>query len=552
MDKNELIELLNEFRSLPAENEWLEFKEAKENYDFSKLGKYFSSISNEANLKGKRYGWLIFGVTDKTKEVVGTNYRSEEASLDKLKREVAIKTNNGTTFMEIYEVEVEGKRVIMFQIPAALNGMPTSWEGHFYGRDNESQVPLSTIEYEEIRNQAGKDFTGEICEEATINDIDTNAIKKAREEYKVKNPKQAQEVDGWNDVTFLNKAKVLKNGKITYAALILLGKEESEYLLDSYVAKITWILKDENNIEKDYEHFTIPFILTGDKVYDKIRNLNYRYIPSQTTLFPLEVKQYEPYIIREALNNCIAHQDYQARGKINVVEKSDELIFSNLGSFIPGTIENVIKNNAPTEYYRNKFLANAMVNLNMIDTIGSGIRKMFTIQAKRFFPMPYYDLQENGRVVLSISGKIIDENYSRLLFNNDELDLETIFLLDKVQRGRKITKEQSDYLRKDGFIEGRYPNVFVSSKIAEITDHKEKYIKNRGFDKQYYKDLVIEYLKEYNQASRANINGLLMDKLPDVLTDLQKKKKISNILYEMNGIKIKNVGTRQNPIWKLA
>lgn len=86
------------------------------------------------------------------------------------------------------------------------------------------------------------------------------------------------------------------------------------------------------------------------------------------------------------MNNCIAHQDYTLNGKISVVEREDGILtFSNSGTFIPESVEHVINADAPESRYRNPFLANAMVNLNLIDTIGSGIKRMFNIQRKNTF-----------------------------------------------------------------------------------------------------------------------------------------------------------------------
>ncbi|MFL0198121.1 hypothetical protein ACJDU8_21515 [Clostridium sp. WILCCON 0269] len=122
--------------------------------------------------------------------------------------------------------------------------------------------------------------------------MDKNAILKAREQYKIKNPKLEQECDSWHDEVFLNKAKLTVNGKMTKTAILLLGKEESEHYLSPAVAKISWILKDERNMEKDYEHFGPPFIISVDRVFEKIRNLKYRYL-TENTLFPTEITQYE-------------------------------------------------------------------------------------------------------------------------------------------------------------------------------------------------------------------------------------------------------------------
>ncbi|MBU3181177.1 RNA-binding domain-containing protein [Clostridium psychrophilum] len=553
MSIDELEKLLDEYRSLPLETEWLEFKEAKNTYDFNKLGKYFSALSNEANLKGKRFGWMVFGVEDKNRKIVGTNYRANRASLDSLKHEISMKTTNNITFIEIHELMLTEGRVIMFQIPAAPQGIPIAWEGHFYGRDSESIGPLNLQEIEEIRQQRTReDWSAQICDEATIKDLDSQAILKARLEYKNKNPKLAEDSDKWDDRTFLDKAKVTIKGKITRTAIILLGKEESEHFIGPSVSKITWVLKDDNNIEKDYEHFGPPFLINVDKVFEKIRNLKYRYL-TENTLFPTEITQYDPYVIREVLHNCIAHQDYTLMGRINLVEKSEKLIFTNCGSFIPQTIEKVIDQDAPQEYYRNQFLANAMVSLNMIDTIGSGIKKMFIKQMQRYFPLPDYDLKNPERVKVGIMGKIIDENYTKLLLKNTYFDLKTVIALDKVQKKEPLTVAERKFLKNQKLIEGRNPNIYVVSQVAAATGDKVSYIKNRAFNNEYYKKLIIDFITEFKQASRKEIDKLLLDKLPDILDEKQKHKKISNILTKManRDRSIINCGPRTKPNWML-
>ncbi len=365
---------LKRLLSCSGETEVLEFKEAKNSYNFNKLGKYFSALANEANLLGQEEAWLVFGVKDSDKSIVNTRYRTDSAKLQSLKEGIADKTTNRITFKEIFEVNEPQGRVILFQIPAAPSGIPVAWEGHYYGRDGEALVPLNLEELERIRKQSqADDWSIGMCEQASLSDLSTEAITKARELYLVKNPDLADEIPQWDDVTFLNKARLCVRGRITRTAILLLGRPESEHFISPAVARISWILKDRDNIEKDYAHFGCPFLLTVEQVYAKIRYIKYRYLATGS-LFPDEVDSYDPYIVREALNNCIAHQDYTLGGKINVVESEDSvLVFSNMGSFIPGTIENVIASDAPESRYRNSFLANAMVNLNMIDTIGSGV-----------------------------------------------------------------------------------------------------------------------------------------------------------------------------------
>jgi ATP-dependent DNA helicase RecG len=553
MTEARLKQKLTELRSLPAETEVVEFKEANNGFDFHKLGKYFSALCNEANLNGKPEAWLVFGVENNNKNIVGSLYRhNNRPHLDSLKSEIANKTTSRITFIEIYELNFPEGRIVMFQIPPAPRGIPVAWEGHYYGRDGEDLSPLNAEEYERIRSQVLQvDWSAVTCNDAQLTDLDPQAIAKAKENFKNKFPEQAIDVETWDDLTFLNKAKVTKRGKITRAAIILLGKSESEHFINPAEAKIRWILKDKDGIEKDYAIFSSPLLLSVDEVYKKIRNLKYRYIRDET-LFPEEVVQYEPYVIREAINNCIAHQDYTGGGRINVVEKDDELIFTNVGNFIPGSVENVIREDAPEEVYRNPFLASAMFNLKMVDTIGSGIRRMFTYQRSRFFPMPEYDFS-GGKVKLTITGKVIDLNYARILAQNPMLSLLEIMLLDKVQKRNQLSNEELKLLRTKGLVEGKKPHIIISAKVAQTTGQKAAYTRNKAFSKQQYFDWIIKGIKDHGSLSRQDIEQLIWDRLSALYTDKQKKTKITNLLSELRdkGL-IKNIGTDNKPKWVLV
>ncbi len=524
---------LDHLRLQTSETEVLEFKEAKNTYDFNKLGKYFSALSNEANLLGKEDAWLVFGIKDKDKSIVDTQFRTDTAKLQSLKAEIANKTTHRITFKEIYELNTEEGRVVLFQIPPAPKGIPVAWAGHYYGRDGEQLNALNLEELERIRKQSrADDWSIGICEQATISDLSEEAISKARELYAVKNSCLLEEIEQWDDMTFLNKAKICIKGRITCTAILLLGKPESESLINPAVAKISWILKDRDNIEKDYAHFCCPFLLSIEKVHKKIRNLKYRYLPGGS-LFPDEVDSYDPYIIREALNNCIAHQDYTLGGKINVIENEDSLlIFVNMGSFIPQTIENVITSDAPESQYRNCFLSNAMVNLNMIDTVGSGIKRMFTIQKKKFFPLPEYTLT-NNQVKVTITGKVLDMNYAKHLAQMPELSLDDIMLLDKIQKHKPLNDAEIKKLRQKRLIEGRKPNFHISSQVAGKTGQKISYINLKGIDDDYCKKIITDYLHEFSEGKRADFEKILLNKLPAVLDEQQKKNKVRNCLQAL-------------------
>lgn len=543
--------ILNNLVTLPSENEVVEFKEAKNQYDFKKLGKYFSALSNEANLRNQPFGWLVFGIEDKNHKVVGTDFRINRSDLDKIKGEIANKTTNRITFIEIHEVERESRRVLLFQIPAAPKGLPIAFDGHYYARDGEELCPLNLEKLERIRAQVfQEDWSKEIVQNADLDDLDEEAIAVARKNFKSKFPDKAEEMQNWDTITFLNKAKVTIKGKITRTALILLGKDESEHLLSPAEVKIRWKLVDKNNNDIDYEIYGLPLLLSIEKVFAKIRNIKYRYM-QEGTIFPEEVSKYEPYSIREAINNCIAHQDYSKGARINIIEHDDKLVFTNYGTFIPGSIEKVIIDDAPEEVYRNKFLATAMFNLKMVDTAGGGIKKIFHFQRARFFPMPDYDFSDN-KVKVSIPGEILDLDYAHLLARNKDLTLEEIILLDKVQKRIQLTLEEEKYLRSKKLIEGRKPNYHISLNVAKKTGLKATYTKNKAFDKSYYLDLIIKAITQHKELSRKDIDDLLWSKLPDIMSNPQKKNKIGNLITELRtNNKIVNLGTPKDPKWNL-
>ena len=541
----DIYEIFNNLR-YHYEDEVVEFKKAENSFDFDDLGKYFSALSNEANLRDKDFAWLVFGVENKTREAIGTTYKNSMTSLQKLKHDLAQHTTDRNTFRDIFELKVDGKRVLMFQVPAAPRGIPMGWHGHFYARQGESLVALDMSKYEEIRRQtAVEDWSKQIVKDASINDLDDEAIAQAREGYKQHYPKQKKEVDGWSDEVFLNKAKLTIDGKITKAAILLLGKPESVHYLN-HIGEIVWRLAGKDNVG---QVFSIPFLLTTTEVMHKIRNYPFKIFPNNSFL-PGEGMKYDTETILEALHNCIAHQDYTKNARIIVIEREDELEFSNSGRFFEGTYEDYISGERIPKHYRNPFLAQAMANIKMIDTEGFGIHKMFVSQKDRYLPMPDYDKSDSDNVVLTLPGNVIDENYSLLLLEHSDIDLTTAVLLDRVQKGKPINDSAVKRLRKEGLIEGRKPHFYVSKQIAKATNKQVEYTLKKGFDDAECQEWVMKALNDHEVLSRKQINELLWGKLPIDYSEEQKMKKIDNLLQKMRKSHV--VYTDKNRLWHLV
>ncbi len=535
------------------ESEVVEFKRAGDAFSTSEIGKYFSALANEANLRDCEQAWLVFGIDNKSRSVIGTDYREDKERLHGLKHQISQDTSPAVTFHEIYELAHEQGRVLMFEIPAAPQGMPIAWKGHYYARAGESLTHLGLDKLDTIRAQTGvMDWSVQVVEDATIDNLDPKALAKAKSSFARKHANRFAEgeVAGWSDTLFLNRAKLTLNGKITCAALLLLGKAEAASLLSPHPAQMTWKLEGS---ERAYEHFGPPFFLNTTALYQKIRNFQIRILP-EDELFAIELAKYDQKIILEALHNCIAHQDYQRNSRIIVTEHPDRLILENEGSFFEGVPSDYIAGHKTPRRYRNPFLAQAMVELSMIDTMGYGIHEMYSGQRRRFFPMPDYDLSDANVVQMTIHGKIVDALFSRMLMQKTDLSLEEVLALDRVQKHLPLDDEAMiKHLRRRKLIEGRKPNFYLSAKVASAADAKADYIHTRGQDDIFYAKLIMDYLGKYHSATRQDINKLLLNKLSDALGDKKKETKIANLLTNMRRAgKIKNSGSRRAPNWEIA
>ena len=533
------------------ENEVVEFKNVGDSYSTSDIGKYFSALSNEANLRDQEQAWLVFGVDNRSRSVVGSAYRTDMDRLNGLKQQIASDTEPGVTFRDIHVLETEKGRVIMFEIPAAPLGIPIAWKGHYYARAGESLTSLGLDKQDDIRAQTrGMDWSAQIVAEATLAHLDQAALARARENFALKyaNRFREGEIMGWRDDVFLDRARLTIDGRPTRTTLLLLGKPEAAHFLSPHPAQMTWRLE---GIERAYQHFGPPFLLNTTALYQKIRNIQMRILP-EDELLAVEVAKYDQKIVLEALHNCIAHQDYRRNGRILVTEQPDLLIFENEGSFFEGQPADYLTGHKTPRRYRNPFLAQAMVELNMIDTMGYGIHEMFAGQARRFFPMPDYDLNDPQAVKMTLYGRVVDAAYSRALIQKADLSLEDVLALDRVQKRLPLDEKTVRHLKRSKLIEGRKPNFHVSAAIANAAEAKAAYIKTRALSDSYYRTLITEYLEKFGKASRTDLDDLLRDKLSDALDEEQKLNKIANLITSMRRAgEIQNAGSRKAPQWML-
>lgn len=530
--------LLREYPQENARCEWKEFKNLKNSFCRNEKNDVISYVSAIANMDG---GDLVIGVHDKTLEIVGTdtyNYDKQKAILRLTERCVNLSTED--LYIDEFITDDTNRKVWVIHIPKHLPKRPVFAHNKAWQRIEDSLVEMTTERMSTILDEpifSETDWSAQIVSDATIDDLDEVAIAKARMMFKKVHSRIPEaEVNAWTVETFLSKCGIMKNGGITRAAIILLGKYESAFKLRPAVVQVTWTRRDEKQDVVDYEHFTVPFILTVDEILSKIENLTMREMPGGT-LFPDTMKQYDDYTIREALHNCIAHQDYTMQQRINFVENPTYLYYSNAGSFIPGTLENALTNEEPQAYFRNECLCRAMVDFNMIDTVSRGIKKMFNEQWRRHFPMPDYEIDaKNRKVSVRIYGNEINKQYTNLLKTNDSLTLWDCISLDAVQKGRTIHEDVAQNLLNRGLIEGEAPNYTISLGIAKATNQLQGYTKQKGLDKEKMKQMILQYLKNAGTdgAKRDSIYEYIKDVMPQVKTHEQQLRLLGDILSALS------------------
>ena len=551
---------LDAFRCLPVETEWLEFKEAKGSFDTDAFGRYVSALSNEANLLGRDAGWLIFGVKDKiaattgTRPVVGSLFASQPADLNELKLQVFNHTSPALGLDNPFEVAhpdcAPGSRVLMWRIPAALRGMPVSWKGHYWGRSGEALGALPLNKFDTLRAQSSLQDWSAVLATDDWDLLDPLAIEHSQALYKrrhathpqVLSTLQQQSISDW-----LHGLRLAKNGQLTRAALVLMGKPTAATALGGPTPRLTWVLTDHTGTIQTHQHFDLPLVMAIDQLVAKLRIIEVSLLPPRQTA-PLNLPNYDDWVIREALHNCIAHQDYAQGGRVRITESPDSLTFFNLGSFLPGTVARVLGSKQPEQRYRNACLANAMVELDLMETLNSGLPKMFRLQRERFFPMPDFEFaQAPDSVSVRLYGKTLDEKYVHALMSTTDLSLEDAILLDRVQKGQPLRPEQVKQLRAKNLIAGRGTKIFISAQVADATHSQNQYVLNKAFDDDYYKRMLIHRL-QLGPTSGVELRQLVIDKLPAVLNSQEKETKVKNLrtalrLRGLDGVFIEVVPT---------
>lgn len=535
-------------------HEWKEWRSLKHNISGRKGEDLASYISALANMDG---GCVVIGVKDKTLAVTGIQDFADYSAENVVHRVLAKTPGLPSIGLRVQELRASDTQAVVWLVHVPRHAPRELVLAHdkAWQREGDSLTELREDRRRAIlaEHLAGEDWSAEVVDQATLRDLDDDAIAKAREKYLEKHQREpwAGQIPHWSVARLLDKVGATLHGRVTRAGLLLLGRAEcATALLSPNPVEITWKVA----AERVAEHFHPPFLLTTTEVAQRIRNPNIKLFPANE-LLAVTLPRYDTNtVLLEGLHNCLAHQDYSQCGRIVVEESAGRVRMINLGGFFDGKPEDYASGARTPERYRNERLARAMAEVGMIDKVGFGIHDMVLAQRRRFLPLPDYDGSSVNRTVFNIYGQEIDTNYTHWLMERTDLPIEHVLWLDRLQKKQKLDAMQVAELRRARLLEGRSPTLHISAQVAVATGLEVAYLNQRRPDADDYKAAIYKLLTLGPQP-RSKVDDLLLPKLQLWIPALPRRKEyIKTLLKELSKEgRIENIGGRTRAaMWALA
>ncbi|MBE6528223.1 MAG: hypothetical protein E7Z64_03535 [Thermoplasmata archaeon] len=362
------------------------------------------------------------------------------------------------------------------------------------------------------------DWTGNVVHDADIRSLDPEAVRAVRATYLSENPEERERVGAMDDAEFLSSVGVLKRGKVTIAAMILLGKS-SEKVLPSSVC-VRWRLVDVDGRTVDSRSINGSMVLAIRKVASIISNSTVRIDDGNGQVF---VSTYRVASLTEAMFNALQHQDYTLGGTIDVIERENEsvTVFSR-GSFPDVQPESFVKGQNQTMSSRNTFLINAMTEIGLVPNNGSGIRNFYFSQIHKHFPLPRFMITDDT-VSVTFPGRR-EGAVVRALDIRRDMEVPDIIDLDRLDSGRYISDKRMESLISRGLV-----TVYDGVPCINLSYEDPSSRFSKGCDY----DAVMILLKENGSVTRSDVVDVLRFRDRKGLTDEQLSVKATNILQSL-------------------
>ena len=521
------------------EDEHLEFKEARTSFQFDKLVQYCAALANEAG------GNIILGVTDKRpRQVVGTKAfsqpeRTRAGLIEKLHLNI-----------DFSLVDHPNGRVLIFHVPAHPVGNPIKADGIYWERQGDSLMPMSEARLRTILAEAGHDFSADISPNATMADLDPEAIEDFRQRWIKKTGNQS--LATLSREQLLIDIEALANGKLTYAALILFGTRQA---LGRHLAQAEVVFEyrssDASGPAQQRVEFRQGFFGFYDKLWEII-NLRNDIQHFQTGLFVEDIPTFSERPIREAILNAVSHRDYQLAGNVFIRQYPRRMRVESPGGFPLGITEkNILDRQAP----RNRRIADIFAKCGLVERSGQGMNLMFERSIQEGKPIPNFSGTDAYQVMLTLNGEVQDVRFLQFLekVGREKLELfgtEDFLLLDFIKRNQSIPEHLKPCLQRlisMGIIErygrGRGVRYVLARRYYKIAGEKGTYTRKKGLDRETNKTLLLKHIEE-NKESGSGLKEL-RQVLPFLSND-QVKKLIAELKKEE---KIYHTGTTRAALW---
>ena len=519
-----------------SEKEGLEFKAARANFDARELARYCIAIANEGG------GYLVLGITDSSpRQVVGTTVRPDMHLLHQRVPQITVHNQ---------EIGHPKGRVLVFIIPSRPLGVPLQCEGSYLRREGESLVAMRPDELERIFSETGPDFSSMICEGASLDDLDPDAITEFQRRWVQKSG---------NDVLFsldmdqlLEDAELTVDGKVTYAALVLLGTRRA---LGRYLAQAEVIFEyrssDVPGAAQERVEFRQGLFAFYDQLWELINKRNDR-LSYQDGLFVLDLETFNERAVREALLNAVAHRDYRLGGSVFVRQYPRRIEFVSPGGFPAGITEaNVLDRQSP----RNRRIAEALSRCGLVERAGQGMNLIWESCLRESKPRPDFQGTDAFQVSLTLHGDVQNPRFLRFLERirtetSYVFSLPDLLVLDAIAHRRRVPEDRRSrllLLQRHGLVEpvghGRW---VLSRRFYGFLGEPGTYTRVKGLDHETNKALLLKHISDCGDE------GAPMVELGQVLPELGRAK-IKLLLQELRRDgKIHLQGQRRGSRWHRA
>jgi ATP-dependent DNA helicase RecG len=496
---------------------------------------YVVALCNEGG------GYLVIGMTDSyPHEVIGTKQNLD--SIGELEANIYRDTEIRPNIYELFENE---KRVLVVEVPSRPTGKVFKFEDVALMRVGEELKPMSDEVYLKIIQEQEPDFSQQICDGLLLSDLDEKAISILKEKYSLKqNNPQFRTL---SNEQILSDLELVKKGRLTNAALILLAKKE---VIRARLPQASIMLEyrnSEGQIPFDNRiHFTEPFFILIEDLWNTI-NLRNGSFPIQDGAYIFNIPYFNEEVIRESINNAITHRDYRKTSEVIIKQFPHRLDVINAGGFPVGVdLQNLLKTPSTP---RNRLLADVLQKTGIVERSGQGVDKIYYNTLVEGKAEPDYTKSDNFQVNLKLSAIIEDRAFAlfidsiqKELSENEKLSVLEIITLNKIKKGHsksELDSEQVIKLLEKKLIEkrGKTNAVFyiLSKDYYEFTDEKATYYNLKELDENQVFALIIQYLLVENRAKMKDFVNLFEGKLSRKQVRLRVEKFVKNKLLKQEG-----------------